>query len=454
MFLDSNAPKPIKVDTDPNSPVALKYKKKTAEWTKDDFDLIRNMQVSYFAMPLAITGLSVAFKIASSWSTELENRRDHAGRTIIVPKAWFQVIASLGSASFCCFLMLYVARFFMYRNKCMKEWDCPLRSAGFGMISITLMLFAFILYDEIKYEESSPDEAPQVLARVVWWIGASSHAALTVVKFGEWVARRLEMEHVHPHWMVFPVGLAVAALVGPVVMSFELGAQPSVANALLARFFYSFAWLMWITLFIITFFKVVTGHNSDDRLRHGVFIWVAAPCALALAEWVICFNEAGFSTRNHCDAEFSNKFFIGVFIFLGLLWATLPGWNFFGRDTFGMGYWIECFALDTLAICGAFFYVIYGYRISENVQFIGLTIASIANLTALMHTISAIIRRRGVFTPEVKWGPLSFMILTHEAFRGNVATLRHYLDVANVESETQQGIADLHLFAAHLNRFR
>ena len=51
-FLDSKAPKPEIVDTDPANKIALRYKKKTDEWTKDDFHLIRNMLPCYFAIPL------------------------------------------------------------------------------------------------------------------------------------------------------------------------------------------------------------------------------------------------------------------------------------------------------------------------------------------------------------------------------------------------------------------
>lgn len=44
--LDSGAPQPVKVDIDPSSAISLKYKKKTDEWTKDNFDIVRNMQVA------------------------------------------------------------------------------------------------------------------------------------------------------------------------------------------------------------------------------------------------------------------------------------------------------------------------------------------------------------------------------------------------------------------------
>ena len=45
------------------------------------------------------------------------------------------------------------------------------------------------------------------------------------------------------------------------------------------------------------------------------------------------------------------------------------------------------------------------------------------------------------------------MKLTHEAFRGNMATLRHCIDMANVEDNSAPGRETLALFAAHFNRF-
>jgi tellurite resistance protein TehA-like permease len=445
-FLNSNAVKPVHVDTDPKSAVSLKYQKKTDEWTKDDFDLLRHMQVGYFAMPVSIAGLALAFKVAGKWSDAFEP----GSRPIVAQDTWYHVLALIAAGNFVLFGLLYLARALVYPRKIAKEWDCPLRSNSFGLITICLMLFSFLIYDEISF--SADEKAPQFIGRYLWWVGAVGHALLTVAKFGEWIGRRLELEHVHVQWMIFPVGLGVAALVGPIVKPFPDDNENSVGNVLLARFFYSFAWLMWITLFVVTFFKVVTTHNSDNRIRHGVFIWLAAPCILGMAEFTICLED-NILTRDQCEGSFAEKYFIGIFIFAGLAWATLPQWNFFGRDGFGMGYWIECFGLDTLAACAALFYALNGYQTSQVLQFITLTMASFANMTAFLHTCSALVRRRGVFTPEVKWGPLSFMKLTHEAFRGNLTTLRHYISVIDVTDDSAKGKDNLALFAAHFNRF-
>jgi Voltage-dependent anion channel len=285
-YQDSNAAVPVRVNTNPKSHISLKYKRKTAEWTKDDFDPIRHMQVLHFAMPLAISGLAVAFKIASDWGDPYGQATIRQSRSIIVADAWFEVLSFIGAFVFIFFFLIYSTRMYMFPKKCWKDWDCPLRSSGFAMIPIIVMFHAFLIYDEISNREPGGDEEnSQTFARVLWWIGAVTHALITVAKFGEWIGRRMELEHVHPHWMIFPVGLAVAAFVAPVVGVFADDNERAGGNATLARFFYSFSWLLWITLFVVTFFKVVTQHNSDDRVRHGVFFWLATPCTLGLAEY-------------------------------------------------------------------------------------------------------------------------------------------------------------------------
>lgn len=339
-------------------------------------------------------------------------------------------------------------------------YSCPLRSPSFGLITISLMICGFLVFDQIdepKYDGS--DTGPQTFGRVVFWMGAIAHSVLTVAKMGEWVGRRLEMEHYHPSWMIMPVGLSVAALSAVSIPMFNVNLNDSpddvtkkiLANLLVARFFLSFAYLMWITLFVLGFFKVVTSHNSDNRIRHGVFIWLAAPCVIGLASFALCSAEG---ERDDCATDFANYYFIGVFLFLSFLWASLPHIGFFGMDKFGMGYWTECFALDTLAACAAQFYANNGLNASKTLMIIALVIAAIANMTAFLHTLVCIIRRRGVFTPEVKWGPLSFMKLTHEAFRGNMATLRGVIDTIDLDSKSSDMLQqNLGLFAAHFNRF-
>ena len=105
-YQDSNAAVPVRVNTNPNSHISLKYKRKTAEWTKDDFDPIRHMQVLHFAMPLAISGLAVAFKIASDWGDPYGQAAIRQPRSIIVADAWFEVLSFIGAFVFIFFFLI------------------------------------------------------------------------------------------------------------------------------------------------------------------------------------------------------------------------------------------------------------------------------------------------------------------------------------------------------------
>ena len=85
------------------------------------------------------------------------------------------------------------------------------------------------------------------------------------------------MEHIHPSWIILPVGGFVSALVAPIIPAIvdegseaREGILGTTQNVELANFFYSYAFLMWIVLFTITFYKTVTSHNSDDRIRNQV----------------------------------------------------------------------------------------------------------------------------------------------------------------------------------------
>lgn len=425
-------------------------------------------QVGYFAMPLAVAGLATAFKISTGIMAA-----DIEVLTLRPWAAWYHAIGIFSVAVFCIFLVLYAIRFMVFPRKCLKEWDCPLRSPSFGMITLCLMLYAFLWFDAKPdrdiYRQLLPfdgddlldNESYEWLARVLFWIGACTHILLTIAKIGEWVGKRLEWEHFHATWLILPVGNLIAALVAPVVPALhdkdavlKLGGvhantgqdtmvifeSMAWANLEIARFFYSVGFIMWVVLFTLSFLKTVTTHNSDDRIRHSTFIWVAAPAIISVVEYAMCsFQNSIFITpelNGQCTASLSFFFWFSIIMYLSLCWATLPYINFFGRDQFNMNYWVECFATDTIAVASALYYSILGTYFAKCIMLICLITACLGNLVALLHTIVKILRWRVIFTPELKWGPLSFMKLTHEAFRGALPELTKALGDVEVDNQT------------------
>jgi len=114
--VDARTQKPVRITTDRNNPIALRYKRKSAEWRKDDFDPIRHMHVDYLFMPLSIATLSVAFRISAQW-------RNFPGesRGAIVQLGWFQIIASIAAFIYVFMLFMYVTKALLFLDKIRKE---------------------------------------------------------------------------------------------------------------------------------------------------------------------------------------------------------------------------------------------------------------------------------------------------------------------------------------------
>ena len=66
-----------------------------------------------------------------------------------------------------------------------------------------------------------------------------------------------------------------------------------------------------------------------------------------------------------------------MFVFLSIVWASLPHNGFLGEDNRGMSYWISCFALDAVAAAAALFYAVTDFNAAHTLMFIGLTMAAI-----------------------------------------------------------------------------
>jgi glutaredoxin 3 len=431
------------VSADPGCKIQLRYKIKSDVWIQNDFHVIRNMQAMYFAMPMSLASLAVALKLASDW-----------GRSDLVPDAsiplrsipiwWAGVFGILAAASFAVFSILYTIRLFRYHPKCIHEWDCPLRACHLGYVTTSLLLFSYLVYN---WDGPLGLAASEMMAFCMAWFGSVSHTILVIGKIGEFVGLIHDAEHIHTTWLMLPIGSLVAAFVAPLVPI--LGDSSVKGNLLLAQFFYSFAFLMWVTIFIITFFKVVTTPNSNNTQRNTIFLWIAAPCSVGLANYSICFVTSN-DGREQCGSELSRYYFASLMMLLCLAWATVPCINFFGRDFFSMNYWPVCFSFGLLASCAALFYGTNGYRSMEMFMLMALTVATGANSLALLHTLTAI-RRQKIFTPTPKWGPLAFMKCTHQGIRGAIPKLRASLDQVNLLDSSNQG---LHKFASLFAQFK
>lgn len=102
-------PRPKRITTDRNNPIALRYKRKSEEWTKYDFDPIRHMKIQYFYCPLSIAGLAWAFRRSSYNDLDINSGRPDP-RTHTVDHTWFEVLAPIAAFVFIFMMFMYITK--------------------------------------------------------------------------------------------------------------------------------------------------------------------------------------------------------------------------------------------------------------------------------------------------------------------------------------------------------
>mmetsp|Transcript_13654 Transcript_13654/g.43079 ORF Transcript_13654/g.43079 Transcript_13654/m.43079 type:complete len:611 (-) Transcript_13654:65-1897(-) len=370
--------------------IDLTYKVKTDDMTREDFHPIKHTPIGHFGSAMGLAGLAATWKVASQPYLRLGVDKVVWHILAIVAGVWFGLLA-----------LLYVARAALYPNKVRKEWMHPLHAPAFGVPPICLMLFAFLAAGESNG-----------LSEFLFWAGASSGMALTVVMLGRWVSERKEDEHINAGWMIPPLSNFVAALVCPSVAGGK--------HAEACFFFYSIALLMWLALFAVTFRKAVVDSNAEDRARPLLFVWVAAP-AVACSAYLAMESTARPGIYLTMDTPSKLLHFMSLVLFLALAWCFKT--DFFARHKFDMSYWMFLFPIDALGISALQY---HGATLTSEwslaIAYLVMIAASSTAAVFTLHTATAIIRKQ-VFRPDVKWGPLSFMKMTHEAFRGATPAL-------------------------------
>ena len=85
------------------SPIDLQYKVKTDEMTREDFHLVKHIGPNYFAMPVGLAGLALAFRTVS----QLQGVSD---------TVW-QVLAIISGTVFGLLFILYLLKLVLYPRK-------------------------------------------------------------------------------------------------------------------------------------------------------------------------------------------------------------------------------------------------------------------------------------------------------------------------------------------------
>jgi tellurite resistance protein TehA-like permease/glutaredoxin len=373
------------------------------EYKFQDHHFIKHVKVAVFGWPMALAALSFLFKLTDGHyynesGTELGN-----WGTLVASDA----IGIISAVLFCAFALLYIARTFMYRNKVIKEWNHPISGNLFSAINICLALYGILMYDhDLNFG----------IALV--WIASGFQMFIAVEKIAALVFNPFSDDLLNPSIMMSPVANFVCVL-GLASYQTETHARKyegDINYLNIARLWFAVAALYAIVLFTITFNKALRDHHADTRLRPTIFIWMAT-AAIA--------GPAYFSVSYDSGLVYQCLWALALFFFAVNVMGHLKGFFTYVND---MSIFMYAFSYSALALSTFHYYIVVGHdQVTRICAIISVVIACASVGMCTLHAIS-ITLDGDMFRPKPKWGPISFLKLTHEAFRLGMPKMVLWLD--------------------------
>jgi tellurite resistance protein len=312
---------------------------------------IRFLPISFFAMVMGLSGLSLALQQAARiWGLPAV-----IGETAIIVSALvFLALASLYGTKVVC-----------HGAEVVAEFRHPVKVNFFPTATISLLLLS------AGFIELNID-----VARALWFVGAIAHLVLTLMVLSAWINRTtFEVQHMNPAWFIPVVGNVIVPIAGV-----QLGA-PEVS-----WFFFSIGIVYWLVLLAIIFNRVIFHHPIAERLVPTFFILIAPPAVgflayVRLVGWLDPMARVLFNTA----------------LFTALLLATQ--WRMFFRIKFYLSWWAYSFPLAALTLATM---AMYHLTKSDFMQLLAATLLFLlaATITALLWLTARAAQRNEICTPD------------------------------------------------------
>jgi tellurite resistance protein len=312
---------------------------------------LKYMPISFFAMVMGMTGLTIAWEKAS----EIYRFPELVYSGLLVQSIILFVVLSA----------FYLYKSLAFHQAVRQEWSNPVKRNFVPAVPISLLLLA------IAFLPLSQD-----VSRVLWILGAALHLVIMMVSVNSWLHHETyEIHHMNPAWFIPAVGNVVVPLAG-VPLGYEA----------LSWFFFSIGIVFWLILMVIVFNRVIFHQPLPVKLLPTLFILIAPPAVGFLAYIKLTGGLDNFSTVLYNFA---------LFLTLVLI-SQAPR---FARLPFFLSWWAYSFPLAAMSIASMVMSELSGNSFYGYVGLAILFTLSALILLLLVRTIIAI-ARGAICTPE------------------------------------------------------
>jgi len=256
---------------------------------------LKNFPVNFLAVLLGLMGYSLALQKA-----------EHA---LHFPVSVYTPFLYVTLALFADFIVIYASKCIKYPQEVRNEFNHPIK-INFYPILAKLFLILGIIYLPLNMQ----------LSKYFWMTGALLQLCFSVIIMSIWIRHtKFEIHHLNPAWFIPIVGNVLVPIAGSQHGFTEI-----------SWFFFSIGIVMWITLFIIVFNRIIFHHPLPNKLVPTFFILFAPP-AIAFIAYV---NLTG-SIDPFARVLYYTAFFLFIIVF--------SQFNLYSKIQFYISWWAYTF---------------------------------------------------------------------------------------------------------------
>ncbi len=312
---------------------------------------LENFPVSFFAMVMGLTGLTVGW--------------EKAQHILGVDLHINTLLVGLAVCVFVGLALIYSTKLIRYRQSVLQELRHPVKLNFFPSISISMLLLS-ICFMPINMAITHP----------LWLIGTALHLIFTLYVVGVWMHHEhFEIHHMNPAWFIPAVGNVLVPVAG-----MQLGYSE------VSWFFFSIGMLFWIVLMTILFNRVLFHNPIEQRLLPTLFILIAPPAVGFIAYMRL---------TGELDAFARVLYYGGLFLTL-LLFTQVRR---FLKLEFFLSWWAYSFPLAAISIASMVMFE--QTEISLYLWIGGGLLLLLTGIVGLLLTRTVIaVRRQGICLPD------------------------------------------------------
>lgn len=302
---------------------------------------LQNFPVTFFAVIMGLSGLTLGFHAGSSVFPFLE--------TVTGITAWVTTIAFVAIA------LTYLAKIVLHGQHAVAEWKHPVRLSFFPAISISLLLLSLIWLHRI-----GDAVVPLFLVAAVMQI------ILTLSVISGWIGNRSFMHgQLSPAWFIPAVGNVLVPLVGV-----PLG------YADISWFFFSLGITFWIVLLTLVVNRLIFHDPLPGKMQPTLVILIAPP-AIGFLSWVALVDGLDPFGRILVNA---------AFVFALIVLVQVPK---LAKIPYAMSFWALSFPMAALTVASFRYAALTGTAFFQTLGVVLLVILTLLILGLILRTLKA-----------------------------------------------------------------